>query len=420
MNELNKNMSVVRNEMLELLQNSIRIPSISGDEKKFATYIHGWARHNGFKTDLFEIGPANLDELFIFRPRHIPLSGRPALVIILPGNSNGRSLIFNAHADTVPIGESGDWSMDPFSGIYKNGRIFGRGSCDAKGPLISALWAMLRIKQDFPDGLVGDLMLELIPGEEDCVGLGTLGSINRGYKADASIVLEPTENTPRCASRGGIRFAISCRGKAAHGTVRWLGKDAIVSMRKVLAVLDELQERWNDRSANRLFDSYPVSRPITVDKIIGGRWQGMVCDRCSCEGYLELLPEDDLIDWQKLFVAGLRDELGDENIEVEFTENYPGHNTPLNTALCHTITSVMEDLSVSTLDWNGWSAFNSGCESGVRAKLHETPAVVWGPGSVEYSHSPDEYVDFSSVELCAELFMKTAVSWSNNILERKL
>jgi acetylornithine deacetylase len=415
MNKLKENMCGTRKEMLDLLRNSIRIPSVSGEEIAFVEFIHAWAKDNGFKTDLFEIEPANLEKLFIFSPRHIPLSGRPALVIIWPGCGNGPSLIFNAHADTVPIGEANDWSLDPFSGKYKNGKVYGRGSCDAKGPLISALWAMHRIKQEYPEGLAGDVMLELIPGEEDCVGLGTLGSINRGYNADAAIILEPTENVPCSASRGGIRFVISCKGKSVHGTAKWLGKDAIASMRKVLTVLDELQDKWNDRAANKLFDIFPIIRPITVDKINGGRWQGMVCDRCSCEGYLELLPEDDLREWQNLFLVELRNALGDEEIEIEFTENYPGHNTSLDTALSRKISSTMEDVSGSNHDWNNWSVFNSGCESGVRAKLHDTPTIIWGPGSIENAHSTDEFVEFGSVETCAELLMKTAVSWSNNI-----
>ena len=150
----------------------------------------------------------------------------------------------------------------------------GRGACDTKGALVSALWSMYVISISIPENDRGDIFLELIPGEEDCVGLGTLGCISRGYKADASIILEPTESLPRCASRGGLRFRITAHGKAIHGTVKWLGTDSIKSIRKILNTIDQLENRWNDRKADPLFDSYPIARPVTIDKVEGGAMAG--------------------------------------------------------------------------------------------------------------------------------------------------
>src|SRR5262249_50078590 len=146
--------------------------------------------------------------------------------------------------------------------------------------------------------LPGDILLELIPGEEDCVGLGTLLSVLRGYRADAAIVLEPTEGLPRCASRAGCRFEIACVGRAVHGTVKWLGTDASAATRRVLDRLEELEHAWNDRQDDELFDDFPIARPITIDFVSGGHGQGMVCHECSCGGYLELLPDDDIETWK--------------------------------------------------------------------------------------------------------------------------
>ncbi len=403
----------LRLEMLEFLQNSIRIPSVSGNEEGFVRFIQQWAEDYGFKTDLFETGLADYYDFFISTPKHIPFFGRPSLVVSLPGKGKGKSLMFNAHADTVSAGEIKDWDCGPFSGNFTNGRVYGRGACDAKGPLISALWAMNVVGKLFPDGVGGDLMLELIPGEEDCVGLGTLGSIKRGYIADASIVLEPTENYPRCASRGGLRFKVTVRGKAIHGTLKWKGKDAIRSARKVLDSLDELENRWNDKNSDILFRPYPIARPVTVDKINGGLWQGMCADICKCEGYFELLPDDDLVHWRQVFIDELVSLLPGEDIEIKFSENYYGHKTSSASDLCRIAESVCRDFSTE-ITWNGWSAFNSGCEAGVRARLNGTPTIVWGAGSIEQAHSPNEFIEFSSVELCAELLAQTALKWIEN------
>ncbi|HEY1406305.1 MAG TPA: M20/M25/M40 family metallo-hydrolase [Spirochaetota bacterium] len=400
--------------MQDFLQHMIRHQSISGGEGEFTRFIGAWAQEQGFVTDLFEIQPSKPERFFISPPKHLPLPGRPALVISIPGSRTGRNLIFNAHSDTVSVGEEGDWTVPPFSGLIRDGRVYGRGACDDKGPLVAALWAMAAIHRNNPLGMLGNVFLELVPGEEDCVGVGTLGCIDRGYKADASIILEPTEGIPRCASRGGMRFIITCKGKAIHGTVKWLEKDAIKSMRKVLDALDEMEMRWNDHTVDPLFNTYPFARPITVDKVYGGKWQGMVCDHCVCEGYLELLPDDNLLNWQGKFSRELKAIVGDETIDVVFTENYLGHRTPVDNDFCNVVELVMNKTrKISELEWGGWSAFNSGCESGVRAKLHGSPTIVWGPGSVERAHAPDEFVDFESVASCAELFARTAISWLN-------
>jgi len=208
-------------KMLNLLQKSIQIESKSGNEGNFVKFIADWASRQKIKGDLFEIEAADAYNFYPTIPKHLPFKGRPALVLTIPGNGKGRSIIFNAHSDTVSEGVIEDWDFDPFSGDYIDGIIFGRGACDTKGPLISALWAMSVLNKIVPTIDCGDVMLELIPGEEDSVGLGTLGSIKRGYKADAAIILEPTENTPRCASRGGLRFSVVAKGKAIHGTVKW-------------------------------------------------------------------------------------------------------------------------------------------------------------------------------------------------------
>ena len=397
-------------KMLNLLRESIRIESKSGNEGNFVKFIEQWASEQKIKSDLFEIETADIYNFYPTIPKHLPLKGRPVLVLTIPGNGKGKSIIFNAHSDTVSEGIIEDWDSNPFSGDYRDGIVFGRGACDAKGPLFSALWAMSVLNEIVPSIDCGDIMLELIPGEEDSVGLGTLGSIKRGYKADAAIIVEPTENIPRCASRGGLRFSIIAKGRSIHGTVKLDGKDAIKSIRKVLEALDKLEEKWNDRNSDDLFELYPIARPITVDKIYGGEWQGMVCDICRCEGYFELLPEDDINIWSNKFSSELLKMLPDENLDIKFTETYFGHRTLPDGELCRCVESVLND-SREILQWKKWSGFNSGCESGVRASLHKTPTLVWGPGSVRYAHSPNEQIDFKDIQLCAKLFIEATLKW---------
>jgi len=396
--------------MKSLLRKAIGVQSVSGGEGAFVRLIEMWGREEGFETDLWETA----DDAVLGNPhasaRHISLKGRPTLIVRSRGSGGGRTILFSAHSDVVAVPEPSRWSVGAWSGEEIDGRIYGRGACDVKGGLISALWAMTVIRRCL-GALAGDVMLELVPGEEDCVGLGTLTSILRGYTADAAIVLEPTECLPRCASRAGLRFEVMCRGRAVHGTLKWLGQDAIVTLRAVLGALDSLERRWNQRSADALFALYPLARPITVDNVQGGTSQGMLCDRCACSGYLELLPGDSIEAWKGRLETELRDELalaGDrpDAISVRFLEEYQGHRAQTDGPLCR--------LAERVAGIDSWAGFNSGCEAGVRANLHKTPTLVWGPGSLEQAHAVDEFVRFDEVQRVASMFVDLICEWSGS------
>jgi acetylornithine deacetylase len=399
-------------EMIDLLQESIRLASPSGREGEFVRFLERWARDHGLITDLWEADEAALAAFPEGRARHLPLAGRPTLVVKLPGRPGGATdglpgdLILNAHADTVPGEASGDLSAD-------GARVMGRGACDDKGPLVGALWAMAALQRVRPQGLAADLVLEIVPGEEDAVGLGTLTSLVRGYRGSGVVILEPTENMPRSASRGGLRFEVVATGRAVHGTVKWLGRDAIGSIRRVLAALDELEARWNDRQADALFTPYPIMRPVTVDTVEGGRWQGMVCDRCRAAGYLELLPGDNLAEWRVRFERELKDLLPREALHVTFTEEYSGHRTPPDDPLCVAARQAVDIIAHQgqAVSWPGWSAFNSGCEAGLRFREQQTPTLVWGPGSLAQAHAAEEYVEGGDVAMFAAMLSQFAMNY---------
>ena len=382
-------------EMTDLLSSLIAIPSISGAERAMTEFVADYARRQGWQVDLWQSDEDDLRAIAPLPPKFIPLANRPTLAIKIPGTGRGRSLMFNGHADVVAAPNAPRWKFGPWSGALYDGKIFGRGACDIKGPLVSALWAM-RALQDARARLAGDVMLELIPGVEDCVGLGTLTSVARGWRSDGVIVLEPTEGMPRCASRGGLRFQIAMLGQSVHGTVKWLGRDAIALLPELLARLLKLESEWNDRAADPLFLPYPLMRPITVDSIQAGDWQGMVCDRCLVSGYVELLPNDDLLAWTDRFKNALRN----DNHEIFIIERYDGHATTPTDPLC-----------LATGNTQPWSAFNSGCEAGLRARLLSTPTLVWGPGSLAQAHAIDEFVEMDQVALVARQFAETAIRY---------
>jgi acetylornithine deacetylase len=393
--------------MTDLLSSLVAIPSASGQERQMTEFVAAWARRQGWDVDLWQAEEEELAQIAPpppLPPKFIPLAGRPTAVVRIRGSGGGKSLMFNAHTDVVAAPGAEKWRFGPWSGAVSEGKLFGRGACDTKGPMVSALWAM-KVIADSGVRPRGDVMLELIPGEEDCVGLGTLTSVARGWKSDGVVVLEPTESVPRAASRGGLRFEVATLGRSVHGTVKWLGKDAIAKLPKVLDCLNRLEGKWNDRHADAMFAGYPLMRPVTVDMIRAGEWQGMLCDRCVCGGYLELLPGDDLKQWRERLIAGVRQEMGGDadELTIRILEQYQGHSTALSDPLC-----VAAAKAAGVVNWSG---FNSGCEAGLRANLLGTPTLVWGPGSLAQAHAVDEYVELAEVEKVAGRMADMAVEY---------
>ena len=152
--------------------------------------------------------------------------GRENLVSVWRGTGGGRSLIHNGHVDTVPTGLPEHWhDRDPLSGRVADGRIFGRGACDMKGPVACQVMG-IRALQQAGVRLKGDVLLATTVGEENMDGatLGAGALKNRGYTADAAVVSEPSAPPVPLAivpiSPALWWLTISVEGKASHAATR--------------------------------------------------------------------------------------------------------------------------------------------------------------------------------------------------------
>jgi acetylornithine deacetylase len=176
---------------------------------------------------------------------HEPKPGRVTVVARLRGSKPGRSLMLNAHADTVDVGGMDD----PFSGEIRNGRLHGRGAFDMKGGLAAMMGAVKALADaGSPHG--GELLLAAV-ADEEYASLGT-EELVRHYRPDAAIVTEPTALDVCLAHKGFAWFEVTTRGRAAHGSRYDLGIDANMRMGRVLADLDALERDLRGRTPHPL------------------------------------------------------------------------------------------------------------------------------------------------------------------------
>ncbi|EMR71538.1 putative acetylornithine deacetylase protein [Eutypa lata UCREL1] len=189
--------------------------SVTGPgETAIAKFITSWLEHRSIETHWIE-----------------PIHGRPSVIGISRGSGRGKSLMFNGHVDTVTLE---GYDGDPLSGVIENGKLYGRGSADMKSGLAAAMVALARAKQL---SLRGDVMLAAVADEEDA-SIGTEQVLRAGWRADAALVSEPTNEDIFNSHQGFVWLEVRVHGIASHGSRPDLGIDAISKAGHFLVELD--------------------------------------------------------------------------------------------------------------------------------------------------------------------------------------
>ena len=197
-------------------------------ERQIAEWIAGSLRAVGLSAEIFE-----------------PAPGRTSVLGKLAGSGGGRSLMLNAHCDTVDAGGM----AEPFSGAIRDGKVYGRGAYDMKGGL-AACMAAVKALVDAGARLRGDVLVAAV-ADEEYGSLGTSGLIQR-VKVDGAIVTEPTGLEVCLAHKGYLWTEVEIAGRAAHGSKFELGIDANMKMGHFLSRLSVLERELRARPPHPL------------------------------------------------------------------------------------------------------------------------------------------------------------------------
>jgi succinyl-diaminopimelate desuccinylase len=218
-------------ELVELLRGMIRIPSENppGDESEVANYIVDKMKHYGLDAEAVE-----------------SKKNRVNAVGTLRGVGKNKAFLYNGHIDTVPAGKRELWSVDPYEGVVKDGRIYGRATGDMKGATACAMIAAKALN-DIGVELNGDFHIHGVADEEAGATYGTRYLIEKGYaskeKVSMAVCGEGSVKDEKIHVQLGIpgnqTIKIKVKGKSAHGGRPWEGINAVVKMCKVLIALND-------------------------------------------------------------------------------------------------------------------------------------------------------------------------------------
>jgi acetylornithine deacetylase len=321
-------------DIVALTRQLVDIESITGNEATVGHFLEQELRKLGYES------------------RRMPVEDERANVLATSPQEPSPAIIFSTHMDTVP----------PFIASSEDDqKVYGRGSCDAKGIIATQIAAAERLKQE---GIYAGLLF-LVGEERDSAGAKVANQQANGCKF--LINGEPTENRVAIASKGSLRVRLSAAGRMAHSAYPELGDSAID---KLIEALHRLQQMN--------LPSDPEIGPCTMNigVIEGGRAPNVIADQARAQLLYRLVgPADSL---RKEIVATVGD-----LAKVEFTLEIP---------------------AVRLRTFEGLPTMVAAFTTDIPALSNWGQPMLIGPGSIQVAHTEGEYVEKKQLNEAVELY----------------
>ena len=370
-------------EVAELTARLVETESINPDvvpggsgEGELARFVADWCERAGLETSLAEAAPS-----------------RPNVIAVARGTGGGRSLMLNAHMDTVGAREM----TDPFEPRLEGGRLYGRGAYDMKGSLAACMLATAEAKLG---GLAGDVILTAV-ADEEFASVGT-EAVVASVAADAAIVTEPTEMQVAVAHRGFVHLEVETHGRAAHGSRPELGIDAIAKMGRVLAGIEQLDATLRANPTHPHLGSGSVHASL----IEGGQEYSSYPARCVLQAERRTIPGESasLVESEMaelITSARLSDpDFAGESRVLASREPFEVAEDEEIVCLVRTHAGSILGSQPALVGVPFWA--DSGLLAGAGI-----PTVLFGPRG-EGAHAEVEWVEVADLQRCVEIYVAVA------------
>ena len=326
---------------------------------------------------------------------------RKANLFATLGPAGQPGIVLSGHTDVVPV-EGQAWDTDPFQVVEKDGKLYGRGTCDMK----SFVAVALALAPEFARrGLKTPLHFAFSYDEEvGCIGVGRLISdlARAGIKPKSCIVGEPTQMQPVIAHKGKHGYRCTVSGYACHSAYAPQGVNAVEAAAEAVAFLKGMARRYRDQGPyDRSFDIAHTT--VHTGVIRGGTALNIVPHECVFDFEFRHLPGDDpdqlLAEFRQYVATKLEPEMRAVHSDTGFTITPLSVLPVLDSGPEAEIVGLAQELSGNSEI--GKVSFGTEASRFQRAGI---PTVVCGPGSIEQAHKPNEFVTVDQVLQC-EQFM---------------
>ncbi len=342
-------------QVKELLANLVRIPSISGNEKKIGEFIFDYLSDVGLSPKIYKGN------------------------VYCPIGRGKKALLLTSHMDTVPVCPG--WTKKPFKPEKARGRIYGLGANDAKGSLAAMIHAFTSLNEAELSGKV--LFAATIQEETSNIGIGQV--MGRIPKVDAAIVGEPTNLDICTAMRGLLILKLVARGKSAHASRPTQGVNAIYSACEDMQRL--LKLKFN--KAHGLLGLPSMS----VTLISGGTKNNVIPGECEFTVDMRSTPM-----------------YGNAKLLSLVKKTVKSEVIALSSRLKPKGAQLSEKIVLAAKKANPGAktrGFHAICD----LALINAPGIILGPGKSEKSHAADEYIEVAQAEKASQIYRKTIANY---------
>ncbi|MGY1770436.1 ArgE/DapE family deacylase [Blastococcus sp. SYSU D00813] len=385
----------------------VAVPSIGGTaaEVEVQHLVGDWLDALGCDVDRWPIDLADAAAAPDAPGQEVAREEAWGVVGTLPGAEDGDpALVFCGHTDVVPPGDRDRWAGDPFTPRIEGGQLHGRGACDMKGGLVSALAALAAIRSAGVR-LARPVALHAVVGEEDG-GLGAWATLARGHRGDACVIPEPTAGAVVTAAAGALTFRLRVTGAAAHAAMRDRGVSAVELFTAVHADLLAFEAERQLGADPRFGEArYPFG--LSVGTVRAGDWASTVPDLLVAEGRYGVRLGEPVDDARRAFeerVAGFcagHPWLAAHPVSVEWTGGSfaSGELTPGS--------PLLDEVRAALADAGAGPVPERAVAAGTDLRLYAAagiPTLHHGPGDLHLAHAPAERVPLDEVVTAARAF----------------
>ena len=353
-----------------------------GAEAAAAGVLRDWLVAAGFEVALQEYKPGRVN------------------VVARLDNGGGPTFAFNTHMDVVPAGEG--WSSDPFRLREADGRLYGRGACDCKGPLAAMLEALRMLAAD--RSLWSGTLLGIFVADEEVASEGARTYVAGHPSIQAAVVGEPTSNAVVSAHKGSLRPVVRVHGRSAHSGTPHLGENAILRAGELLGLVADLHARRVSRRTHPLVGA----ASLTVTRISGGHADNVLPGSCDLLLDRRLVPGEDEDAARReiadmLVLARERFGLRAEIIDYKATTGgatETGVDAPI-------VRASLEASRAHGVAQPGPFGFQGACDL-VHFRSIGAQGTVIGPGDLAMAHKPDEFVPVDELVAASLIYRDVA------------
>jgi succinyl-diaminopimelate desuccinylase len=332
--------------------------------------------------------------------------GRHNLVAVVEGGGGpGPVLMFEGHTDVVTEGRAEDWSVDPYGGEIRDGRLWGRGSADMKSGLAAMIWGVRGLERAGP--FPGRIVLGVLCDEEGMMlGAKAFAASAAAAEVDAVIVCEPEGHEVCTSARGGIRIRLELTGVMAHGAMPRQARSPLVAGARIVEALAGVEE-W----AVRRFATHPRAGAVTVTPTVL---------RAGDPGQLNVIPARGLVGVDVRTVPGtdhgeliarvrqaaeeaagtagvtVAATVVDDRPAVELREDHP------------VVAALVEGHRAEHGAPPAFGAVPGTTDGTILTRDAGLPTVVYGPGGKWIAHQSDEYVEVAEIGQYARVYAAAA------------